>query len=401
MLLAASGHSTEAVAQPNPAPDLYYVSIGSQTYLRPSRNTPFRWPLIPAPVNSAGRVAQLLQSSGARYGILLVSDRTHAVSKFDMEQAIADLKTRIRLDNPRHPVIVFYYMGHGLGDPFNQNLYLAPGDMVVDLKPSQTYTNVLTRAALTNQDVITSLEMFRLVPAMSFEDDFFISKLTPDLTSLTDILRVVNYGRGLVRQDNANRAAGLYPPGQTTAIPFIALFDNCYDGVLEDLSKPLRVPLFVQSLPQAAQAFLRDAVALLNGVVAEVHERIIKTSAEAQVDGIVLYATRPGTAVSHFQNSALTGDLPTGSLARRLSLSLAGALPSTRISLEELRRRMLDPSPVALGSGAASPVDAGPTPYTIQVAEAPVLATEIAVGSNESGSAMEKRIGTGDISRSQ
>lgn len=330
-----------------PPSKVYFVAIGSENYIAPDDPKAPRWPPVSAPVNSATRVSALLRRIGARYGILLTSSAEHLVSKSDMERAIVDLKSQIRRDMPDRPVILFYYMGHALGDRYSQFLYLAPGDLTPAFSPSQSTMWLLQKRTLSNTDVIASLEIFRLPPVMAYLDAFFPSDLAVDLRNPQDILRVTRETDELLRQDDYNRRHGLYPPGNIPPIPYLALFDDCYDQVAQNLTNGHATGLF-ENLIEETRKILSDR---LSG---------------AQPDGLALYAARPGTPIGDFADPDDDLDpLPIGSLARRLILALRLREHARQITLAELRKAMFDPAGAAYGADRARFSVNSPTPYSL------------------------------------
>lgn len=194
--------------------ELYYLAIGSQHYVALPPSAPVHWETVAAPVNSAERVANLLQEAGAKFGIVLTSNASHAVTTNDVKQALVDLKTRIRRDRSKSPLIVFYYMGHALGDTYTETLYLAPGDLDLKAAPSQSTVGVLARSSLSNLDIISSLEGFRLPESMAFEDGFFPSNLYFDPASPDDMARASREAIDLTTKDEFNVSVSRTTPSQ-------------------------------------------------------------------------------------------------------------------------------------------------------------------------------------------
>ena len=312
-------------------------------------------------MNSARHVAAVLRLLGARFGVVLVSDKHHAVTKADMQAAIVELKSRIRADGAAHPLIVFYYMGHGMGDTFGQALYLPPGDVTWNSLPSQSASSVLGRKTLSNFDVIASLEVFRLPKVMSLYDNFFESDVFADWTDPSDILRAASELRALIASDDRNRAAGLYPPGRIPPVPFIALFDNCYDAVLQNLASPRGLP---------PTSFRNHPVLkhVLDALVALARQHIINDLGGAQSDGLVMYAEKPGNSVTEYEDPSEHDPKPVGSLARRLLLALPAASGST-MTLRQFRDAMDDPRASTFGAATAAHAVDSPTPFYLRAAD--------------------------------
>ena len=352
--------------------DIYFVAIGNEHYVGGGA-AGLRWPSVPAPVNSATRVAGLLQSSGARFGILVTSDRRHAVTRADMRRAIVDLKKRIRADRPARPLVFFYYMGHGLGDTFNQTLYLVPGDMALGYLPSQTASAILGTETVSNLDVVSSLANFRMPPALSYFDEFFPGDLLFNPFVPGDQARA--RARAQKLQDDSDRAdrSGQVPKGDVPPVPYVALFDNCYDLVVQDLID-LRKPVPEGNGGIAARLLGRGS----RMIETAVQRKILKDLGEIESEGVVLYAAKPGTHSDHYANPSDPSDGdPVGPLARRLMIAALNR-KSPPVTLRDLERAISFEGPDTYGADKPSPYSVGsPIPYALRTTNAAVLDTTV------------------------
>lgn len=103
---------------------LYYLTIGSQHY----NSKLFR--TIQEATSSAKKIAEEFRKIGGK-GIEVLSQSNNPISRDKILESIYDVKRIIRHDNPENPLLIFYYMGHGLGDNFSTS-YLVPGDYEIE-----------------------------------------------------------------------------------------------------------------------------------------------------------------------------------------------------------------------------------------------------------------------------
>ena len=104
--------------------DIYYISIGSGHYLKPGYNR------LEA-VNSARVMSSILKGLGGKGYELLSREEAnniYPVTNVHMLRDIERLKNDIIHDKPKNPLIIFYYMGHGIGDKDGLSQYITFGD---------------------------------------------------------------------------------------------------------------------------------------------------------------------------------------------------------------------------------------------------------------------------------
>ncbi|MDV4169676.1 hypothetical protein [Rhodovulum sp. FJ3] len=269
-------------------PDLYFLAIGSEHYRYVIENvtslpTPDQQALlasIEGPRNSARRVADALIQSGARDGILLLSEGPdQMVTRDDVYLAITDLKRMIRedlqADPDLNPRIVFYFMGHGIGDTASRSLYMLPGDLTFNGAASQTFTIRLIKRSIWAWDVLSALVYFRSDDSMRHFDDFYPSQLMPDITDPADAFAVLRRQNELQTIDASRRAQGAYREDGNPPVPFLVLLDNCYGDVAQDLT----------DIPQ------------LSGLVGMFSLMVDMNFGELLDEALTYYATAPGNSI--------------------------------------------------------------------------------------------------------
>lgn len=107
--------------------DVYFVAIGSDNYVQPSDAELFHFaPLENAADRSALRVAELLQHGGARFGVSVVSNGSRYVDRADITGALDRVHAELIHARPAHPMLVFYFAGHGVSEGIAWNQFLIP-----------------------------------------------------------------------------------------------------------------------------------------------------------------------------------------------------------------------------------------------------------------------------------
>lgn len=204
-------------------PSVYVLAVGSQDYLYVRQAEPLGEGLQPlfdprasAPEHSARRVAEAFADAGAAHVTLLLSDVEGApgqrmVTRQDVLSAITRVKRQVRADAPADPRIVFYFMGHGLGDEAGRYAYLIPGDLVFDRAVGQPDTLPMVLNAVWNLDVVSAFVNFREHESMRHFDDVFASEIVP--LSPFDFARIGERQAEMERIHQQRLHEGAYLPG--------------------------------------------------------------------------------------------------------------------------------------------------------------------------------------------
>ena len=366
----------EAQSQIQDRTDVYFVAVGSQHHLDKrfyTNNVP-----ADAPNYSAEFVSDMLMAHGARDGILVVSDEGHFVGREDIEKALIDIKHIIRKDNSEHPLIFFYYMGHGLGDQYNNLLYLPPGNLRFHGGFNQTYMVKLLKSAMSNYDIICSLVMFRNHFSMAHWDSVFASDLILDMSDPVDMMQTMELQMRLNDIDSVNRNEGNYLPGGNPAVPFVVLFDNCYGDI-------------VQNLTGSDDAKGGYQEGMQQTVLSPMQDIILQEFAELQTEGLVLYAVKPGMEVRDYTDPSSEG-YRIGALAWRLYFAFQEQDGQDSMTLAALRRAMEKTYPDKNDKGYANPS----VPFELSPPRAEILQVGIPlqVSPSHSSNRFEKRLGT-------
>lgn len=174
---------------------------------------------------------------------------------------------------------------------------------------------------------------------------------------------------------------GLVPP-----VPFIALFDNCYDSVAQDLTK---VSSPTEPKPRTPLKKIVDDMA-------SVRRSMMKQLAESQSDGLILYAAKPGKPIGDFADPLDDeSPLPIGSLARRLELATRQT-HADKITLRELRKALHDKRGSTYGAMTARFDVDSPEPYSLGSTTPKILDVAISWAPKPVTAAgqVENRVGT-------
>lgn len=336
---------------------------------------------VAAPEHSATRVASALMSAGARYGILLTSDKKGApgrrwVTRDDLAKALLDLKARMRADGAKSPRVIFYMMGHGLGDRVGRQLIMLPGNLI-PLDSSQSFVFKLQKRGIWYLDVVSSLVNFRTDPRMSYMDDVFPSRLMPNPFDWKDLAEAQRYNQELEARQRAAAASPGFKDLTNPPVPFVTLFDNCYGGIVEDLVNENT----------------------LGGLLGRLGSSIIDAQLkQLEDDGLVLYAAKPGVQATDYPDPDQPYDSlfperspKVGLLAARLLLALRTRQTGSPLTLAQFAARMGEPLPKARPDGAENP----PQPYSISPTNADVARTELVPPDPARRGQLDRRFGTG------
>ena len=307
-----------ACAQPLPVPQaeggsvnpaLYFLSIGAEDY---AGNDGSGLPRVDGAVNSASKIAELAQQKGARYGVLLTSRPNSYVTRADVFTALTQIKAKIWHDRPYHPVILFYYAGHGIGDSSYLNLFLPPGDIVLSSGVSQSARNNEMRSLIWSDDILVKLQF------MSVWLSTWDASVPSDLITSGDSSRLVKaLGLDVVKSFVSGTRHLPTANGDPSTVPFVAIFDNCFNGVAHDL-----VDEVGRESSNNLQAAISEFVTSFSVLGREMLNQQLRGLLE---DGLVIYAAPPGGEVAMVSDPTVEIEggnpasyAPVGPLAGRL-----------------------------------------------------------------------------------
>ncbi|MGH8497578.1 MAG: hypothetical protein ACRERV_02030 [Methylococcales bacterium] len=108
--------------------DVYYVLVASGHYLHRTLITPED---IDGALHSALRMKEIFQAVGAMddNGIVVSSTPQRPVTRSDITDALNKIAKKGVADHALNPLVLFYFIGQGTGDPEGRSLFLLPGDV--------------------------------------------------------------------------------------------------------------------------------------------------------------------------------------------------------------------------------------------------------------------------------
>jgi hypothetical protein len=194
--------SLALLALPVPAAadlDIFYVVVGNSHYRKVSTpEVPFFEP-ISGGNKSARKVAETLERMGAIDGILFRSESDRFVTR---EQVIAGLREVIEKAKKKpNPLVVYYFVGHGVSEGVGWSHFSVPGDFVGS--PKGIAAETLGESMLYTGEIFDLLESsnvrFLLLLDNCYEGDpatltstLFSESLRQNLSDIFNVLRFFN-----------------------------------------------------------------------------------------------------------------------------------------------------------------------------------------------------------------
>jgi len=282
--------------------DVFFLAVGSSSYIRPREAGVNGLSDIRGAAKSAKVLANLLDQGGSTFGVTLVSDDRHFVSREDFDAAWARVWEEFSKLKPERPLFVFYFAGHGAADGLTWHELLLMGNF-------------------------------------AYRGD--LQKLIESLPS--DIEKSAVHATGVV--------SGL----TRVNVPFLVLLDTCYEGTPQafraDALPPAGCPPddisgFCANLKKRVeplrelQADVQRMAEGFNQLAASFREmnRFEKTYP-------VIFSIEPGKIVLTVPDPLNPQDTPVAPLARRAMLILSPAIKNRQpVSLETFRAQMVSPT---------------------------------------------------------
>jgi hypothetical protein len=182
--------------------DVFYVAIGSSMYAQAKSSHLHGFGDLPEAAKSARAIASFLHQGGARFGITIADDKNY-ISVSDMEKAIEDVHGEMLREKPVHPVILFYFAGHGISEGIAWNHFSVPGTLLLNdtyhrMDPAELEKHTLYAGALADK-----LESFK-VPFLvildtcyegterSFDSAVLSRTASENLAAVAAVLKVMN-----------------------------------------------------------------------------------------------------------------------------------------------------------------------------------------------------------------
>ena len=135
LLLCYGSLVSHCAAQAKELFSIYYISIGSQNYEEDfsTYETGFSgFVNLKAAKTSAQFISKIFDSSGATYGETILSTKESLITKQRVLKSVNNVLKKIWLDKKKNPLLIFYFCGHGISEGFGWNLFLIPGDFIIN-----------------------------------------------------------------------------------------------------------------------------------------------------------------------------------------------------------------------------------------------------------------------------
>lgn len=127
-VLLASFLVTPAIAQQRF--QVFFLAVGNSQYIQPGTTGLHGFGGLSGANSSARTVADVLSRNGAVAGITLTSAGGRYVSKADFDSALAAVTTRMRGAGAAKPLLLVYFVGHGISEGIAWNHFSVPGNFV-------------------------------------------------------------------------------------------------------------------------------------------------------------------------------------------------------------------------------------------------------------------------------
>jgi hypothetical protein len=247
--------------------DVFFLAVGSSNYAAPAGADQTGLPDIYGANNGARRFADLLQRGGASRGIVLTSEEGNFVSLGDVREGLRRITSDLAKVQAANPLFVFYFGGHGMSEGVAWNLFALPGTFTYRGKPEALPVSALAKQALHAATVADELDKLR--------------------------------------------------------VPYLVLWDTCYEGSARSFDYSVLTRTASQNLTDVAKA-----LRFLN----EFHQ-----------SSPVMFSTDPGSVVKVVPDPR-DGTRNVGPLARRAMLAVDGARADRRtLTLEAFIGLMTNP----------------------------------------------------------
>lgn len=195
--------ATSCKAQANPPFQVFFVAIGSGWYSTPKGNGVQGFSRIPGANKSAKIISDTLMAGGAEYGIELTSDEHNFVTVADMYKAVRQVEAKMTAVKPAHPLLVFYFAGHGMSEGIAWSHFSIPGDFGYRGDATNLDIEGVGNSTLYAGDLVDELQKLNLPflvmldtcydgKEKKFESPVLTSVATKNLKDVAGILRKVN-----------------------------------------------------------------------------------------------------------------------------------------------------------------------------------------------------------------
>ena len=286
-MLPIAIHPSPAIA--SETVDIYAVVVGSSHYAAADDPAWQGFPEIRGANKSARRVAGLLADGGARFVLQLTSSTGRYVSRADVYEAVKEAVALTKSAEPKQPLLLFYFAGHGISEGAGGKHFSVPGDTLSEAGEIIFAPEGLRRASLSTSDLIST----------------FIDE----------------------------------------AIPHLLILDNCFEGTALDFDIPVLPPSMDMGGTMLVKEFVPFVADAMDQVLKQMRGADVLLSGGSLERSPVLFAAKPRhvvkTAPDPRDPRAAVGLAPQ---ARRLTL-VADPLRQSfgALTIEQALRSLTDP----------------------------------------------------------
>jgi hypothetical protein len=201
-ILVAAGIGAAGQTQGSKAFDLFYAAIGSSKYVTTTSPNLHDFGSLPEAAKSATAVVSMLQQTGAQFGITLEST-DKSVSLTDIHAAIGDVHKELVRSKASNPILLFYFVGHGISEGISWSHFSVPGTLLLDDNYEREDIAELAKHTLYAGALIDELESFGIPYIVildtcyegnqrSFDSAVLSKTASQNLTDVAGILRTMN-----------------------------------------------------------------------------------------------------------------------------------------------------------------------------------------------------------------
>jgi hypothetical protein len=139
---------------------IYFLAVGSTSYIQPSSAGEHGFETLPGANASAKLVADILTRSGAKGGIVLTSGQSTYVSRADFMQALSAVGAQLKAGRPANPLLVVYFAGHGISEGIAWNHFSVPGNFVYGAPLDRLDIEAMARHTIHAAGIADEIEKF-------------------------------------------------------------------------------------------------------------------------------------------------------------------------------------------------------------------------------------------------
>ena len=159
--------------------DTYFLAVGSTSYIQPASRSEHGFESLPGANASARLVADILTRGGAAGGIVLTSGQGAYIDRADFMQALAAVVAQLKAARPANPLLVVYFVGHGISEGIAWNHFSVPSNFVYGAPLDRLDIEMMARHTIHAAGVADQIEKLG-VPYLLLLDTCYSGKKKSD-----------------------------------------------------------------------------------------------------------------------------------------------------------------------------------------------------------------------------